>query len=550
MRILHCNINTSIVIYSFMIRHLKVFGTVSKTVPFLCMLLLVGTFYLPVMAQPTHNSLPRSTPEQQQVSSAAINAFLDAASQSKNEFHSFMLLRHGHVIAEGWWQPYAPDLKHTLYSVSKSFTATAIGLAVSEKKLSVNDKVISFFEDQLPDTVSAFLEALTVKDLLTMSVGHATDPTGQIIRSDEDWVKAFLRTPIAYQPGSQFLYNSMATFMLSAIIQKVTGEKLVDYLNTRLFQPLRITDLDWELNPQGINSGGWGLRLRTEDMAKFGQLFLQKGRWQGQQIVPQEWVEEASAFKIKNAPDTALELKANSDWAQGYCYQMWRCRNNAYRADGAFGQYIIVMPEQDAVLAITSETADMQSIQNLVWQYLLPALQNQQAITNAADAGLKRRVTQLTIPLPAHKTSTTSKRISGKTYTMQPNEAGIEKLRFEWNPKMDARLIIQYATVTDTLLLGANQWLSSVSRRTRGLPSLTGTTAPPGPDGLITKTAAAYTWQDDQHMEIRLRYLESPHSEQMHVAFKGKTVSVKIDSSIKGLFPGANDKNPVLTGFY
>lgn len=533
-----------------MIRHWKVFGTVSKTVPFLCMLLLVGNVYLPVFAQPARNSLPRSTPEQQKVSSAAISSFLDAAAQSKNEFHSFMLLKHGHVIAEGWWRPYAPDLKHTLYSVSKSFTATAIGLAVSEKKLTVNDKVVSFFKDQLPDTVSAFLEALTVKDLLTMSVGHATDPTGQIIRSDEDWVKAFLRTPIAHQPGSQFLYNSMATFMLSAIIEKVTGEKLVDYLNTRLFQPLGITDFDWESNPQGINSGGWGLRLRTEDMARFGQLFLQKGKWQGRQILPEDWVEEASSFKIKNAHDTAVYLKANSDWAQGYCYQMWRCRNNAYRADGAFGQYIIVMPDQDAVLAITSETADMQSIQNLVWHHLLPALQNQQVITNSADAGLKKRTTQLTIPLPVFKTSNTSKKITGKSYTMQSNEAGIEKLRFEWNTRRDARLIIQYATVTDTLLLGANKWVSSVSRRTHGLPSLTGTMPPPGPNGLITKTSAAYTWNDDQQMEIRLRYPESPHSEQWHVEFKGKAVSLKINSSIKGMFPGGNDKNPVITGNY
>ena len=239
-----------------------------------------------VISQP----LPRSTPEAEGVSSKGIIDFLDAIDNSKHEMHSIMILRHGVVIAEGWWSPYRPELKHTLYSLSKSFTSTAIGFAVAEKKITVNDKVISFFPDKLPQTVSENLAQLTIKDLLSMSAGQAPDPSFAIAPSD-DWIKTFFSIPIQNKPGSVFLYNSMATYMLSAIVQKVTGQKIIDYLKPRLFAPLGIEGPDWENDPTGINVGGWGLRVRTEDIAKFAQLYLQKGKWNGKQIIPAAWVE-------------------------------------------------------------------------------------------------------------------------------------------------------------------------------------------------------------------------------------------------------------------
>ena len=188
-------------------------------------------------------------------------------------------------------------------------------------------------------------------------------------------MKKFLSIPIINEPGSKFLYNSLATYMLSAIVQKVTGEKVVDYLTPRLFEPLGIQGMDWEVDPMGINTGGWGLRVKTEDLAKFGQLYLQKGMWNGKQIIPADWIEEATTAKIMQDPDAPQSRKDSSDWLQGYCYQFWRCRNNAYRGDGAYGQFIIVMPEKDAVVAITAETSDMQDEINLVWKFLLPAFE-------------------------------------------------------------------------------------------------------------------------------------------------------------------------------
>ena len=166
--------------------------------------------------------------------------------------------------------------------------------------------------------------------------------------------------------------------MLSAIVQTVTGQKILDYLQPRLFEPLGIQGETWETCPRGINVGGWGLSIQTEGLAKFGQLYLQKGAWQGRQLLPAQWVEEATTFKIQQ-PLPAKPSRPNdqNDWLQGYCYQFWRCRHNAFRGDGAFGQFMIVMPEQDAVVAITAEVSDMQGELDLVWQHLLPAMKQQ-----------------------------------------------------------------------------------------------------------------------------------------------------------------------------
>src|SRR5579872_1604676 len=344
------------------------------------------------------DALPRGVPEKEGVPSTAIMDFINAANHSNTEFHSFMFLRHGKVIAEGWWNPYGADLKHALYSTSKSFTAAAIGFALAEKRLKLTDKVVSFFPNELPDPIPPYLSELTVKDVLIMSDGMDPDPSGKV-STDTNWVRAFLRIPIVNEPGKKFLYNSAGTYMLSAIVTKVTGQKVLDYLRPRLFEPLGIYGPDWETSPQGANTGGWGLRLRTEDMAKFGQLYLNGGTWKGKRILPKEWVKEATTAQILQDPSAPPSKRDSSDWLQGYCYQMWRCRNNGVRADGAFGQFIIMLPDEDAVIAIQAETPDMQEEINLVWQYLLPAMHPGTLPPDAnADAGLKHQLAALTLP--------------------------------------------------------------------------------------------------------------------------------------------------------
>ena len=312
--------------------------------------------------------LPRSTPESQGVASSAVHGFLEAVEAGGFALHSLMLLRHGNVLAEGWWEPYRADLPHILFSLSKSFAATGAGLAIAEGRLSLDDSVLSFFPEEAPAEPSDNLRAMRVRHLLSMATGNDADTTGSLSRlGGDNWARGFLACPVEHAPGTHFVYNSGATYMVSAIVQKVTGERLLDYLTPRLLEPLGIEGATWDTCPRGIDIGGWGLKVRTEDIARFGQLYLQRGMWNGSRLLTEEWVEQATGFQVANGDN--LE----SDWNQGYGFQFWRCRHWAYRGDGAFGQYCVVLPEQDAVVAITSGLKDMQAVLNLVWAHLLPA---------------------------------------------------------------------------------------------------------------------------------------------------------------------------------
>lgn len=323
-------------------------------------------------------SIPRV--EASQTLNTAFDNYLAAVAAAGQDLHSIMIVKDGKVVKEQWLSEGAPDKLHILNSVSKTFTATAVGFAIAEGKLSLSDKLVDIFPDKLPAEVSDNLKKVEVRHLLTMSAGHDTEPSRRSMPEGADWVEAFLAHPFVHEPGTFFWYNSMGTYMLSAIVQKVTGEKVIDYLTPRLFEPLAIEGAMWQESPQGINTGGWGLYLKTEDLAKMGQLILQGGKWNGQQLISSEWIAEATTKHIDCRPagmrPEQITFKAeDSDWLQGYCYQMWRCRHGAVRADGANGQYIIVLPEQNAVIAMTANISDMQGEINLVWEHLLPALQ-------------------------------------------------------------------------------------------------------------------------------------------------------------------------------
>ena len=313
---------------------------------------------------------------------ATMDSFFQEAAADSMDIHNVMIVKDGSVIYSRWQSQGVDSVPHVLHSVSKTFTATAVGLAIAEGKMALTDKVIDYFPDKVPAEASNNLKAMTVRDLLTMTCGHDVESSFRNGNAGQDWVKAFLAHPVVHKPGTFYLYNSLGTYMLSAIVQQVTGEKVVDYLTPRLFEPLHIDKPYWEESPQGINCGGWGLYLKTEDLAKMGQLLLQKGKWNGSQLIPEEWVAEMSKKQVESInPGTRIEqaaergmTKETSDWMQGYGYQMWRCRPGCFRADGARGQYIIVVPDKNAVIAITSDVQDLQGELNLVWKHILPAL--------------------------------------------------------------------------------------------------------------------------------------------------------------------------------
>ncbi|WP_194776232.1 ChbG/HpnK family deacetylase [Pararhodonellum marinum] len=327
-------------------------------------------------------ALPRSDPEKERINPQAISAYLQAVQSNEQDLHSLMILRNGKVVFEEWFGDHAANKTHVMYSVSKTFTSTAIGFAIQEGILNVSDKVISFFPDKLPDEISPNLQALEVRHLLTMTVGHDVDPTSVLRESDDlNWVEAFLAFPVEHEPGTTFMYNSLATYLLSAILTKVSGEPLLDYLQPRLFRPLGIVGATWDKSPQGIHIGGWGLKVKTEDMAKLGLFYLQKGQWNGKQLLSESWFDEATAAQVSSLPagvkEENLKVDAkNSDWMQGYGYQLWQSRHNSYRADGLNGQFILILPEKNAVIVTTANISDMQAELNLIWEHLLPGLEN------------------------------------------------------------------------------------------------------------------------------------------------------------------------------
>ncbi|MCR2821187.1 serine hydrolase domain-containing protein [Lederbergia panacisoli] len=368
--------------------------------------------------------LPRCKPEEQHVSSKSIFNFIKAIESEKLEVHSFIYLKNGHVIAEGTWSPYLKEQPHILNSLSKNFTSTAIGLAVGEGKLSVEDTVLSFFPEYMTEEIEENMKNLKVYHLLTMTTGHDQD-TSPFFKKSDDWVKEFLDVRIVHAPGTHFVYNTGATYMLSAIITKVTGMNLIDYLTPRLFEPLGMGKITTTSCPKGIHYGGIGMKATIEDIAKFGLLYLQKGCWEGQQIIPEYWVEEATRKQVHTWGD-------ENDDALGYGYQFWCCPHGAYRGGGAFGQYCVVSPEQNAVVATTSGTMDMAKILNLIWSHLLPGiLESPDRYQTCLDNKLSSLYYE-----PSSSSLSESPYInnwSGKCFDVQPNEAGITTFSFDFS---------------------------------------------------------------------------------------------------------------------
>lgn len=414
------------------------------------LLLLVPILLLPCEA----TELKTGSPEAAGVSSLAILEFIDAVERDVNDLHSFVLVRHGKVISEGWWAPYEKESPHMLYSLSKSFTSTAIGMAIDEGLLSLDDKVISFFPNRVPGDASQNLTDMRIRDLLCMGTGNHNDTLRPMQNGTApDWIKVFLKQPVEHEPGTHFRYNTGATYMLSAILQDVTGKRLLEYLTPRLFDPLGIENPTWETSAQGIDTGGYGLKVKTRDIAKLGQLYLQKGRWNGKRLLSEAWVAAASSKQISNGDNP------NSDWKQGYGFQFWLCRHNAYRGDGAFGQYCVVMPDQDAVLAITSGLGNMQQVLNIAWKHLLPAMKNEALVPAQEDkTSLDEKVRSLQLQtVKGDVASPADAGVLGKVYQFKEDDKGLKSASLH-QEKTNTFIMISNAHGEQRIDCGFGQW--------------------------------------------------------------------------------------------
>lgn len=290
----------------------------------------------------------RATPESQGISSDLFAALLRELDASKDtDMHHFMALRHGKVICECNFAPYPKGMWHITHSMCKSITGMAIGMLIEEEKLKLDENIYDIFPDHINAFSKIFRPVITVENLLTMTSGVTFNESG--IVSGNDWLGSFLNASVNGKPGTEFQYNSLNTYVLSAIVTKRTGETLTEYLTPRLFEPLGITKYYWETCPKGITKGGWGLFLCAEDMAKLGQLYLQKGKWNGQQLVSEYWIEISTARHLKTQNDT-----------YGYGYQLWmEQRPGSFEYNGMLGQNVIIYPDMDMVLVTNAGNKEM-----------------------------------------------------------------------------------------------------------------------------------------------------------------------------------------------
>jgi CubicO group peptidase (beta-lactamase class C family) len=497
------------------------------------------------------NSLPRSSPESQGVSSSEILNFLSEAEKRNAGLHSVMVIRHGSVVAEGWWAPYQADIKHGLYSLSKNITATAIGFAVQEGKLSLDDKVISFFPGDLPAVVDENLAAMTVRDLLTMSGGHGSDTLYPLLQTKEGtWARTFLSIPLKYKPGTHFVYNSGSTYMLSAIITKVSGQPMLEYLKPRLFAPLGIEGADWDSDPQGINFGAAGLRLRTEDIARFSQLYLQKGLWKGKRILSGQWIADATAFQIANNDNGAPAKKDDDDIKQGYGYHFWLSRpvaQGAYRSEGAFCQFGIVMPKQDAVIVITAEGVSARRVMDLCWDILLPAMKEGILPKNkSAEKELKDKLKSLKLIPPKGKSeSPTMAVVSGKAYKIEKNTRNVESISFRFE-KESTVFTLRDDKGEYRIKCGMGEWISGETN-IPGSPTNLFVVGIPLPQS-TWKISACGTWTDDNTFVMTWRFPESPHFDIVTCKFDKEKLQIVYANSITRILKQYKDPRPVLEG--
>jgi CubicO group peptidase (beta-lactamase class C family) len=415
--------------------------------------------------------LPRSTPAEQGVDARGIDAFVAAlAPEPDVELHSLMVLRHGHLVASRWWEPYGPDRAHLLYSLSKSFTSTALGFAVAEGLVDLDAPVLSYFPAWDSRVTGERSRATRVRDVAAMASGHDEDMLEPALRAGEgDMALGLLLLPPVHEPGSYFAYNQPCTNTVAAIVREVSGGSLLDFLRPRLFEPLGISTYGWNSDPAGREQGFSGLHVTTSAIAKLGQLYLAGGVWQGSRLLPSSWVEEATRSHVPTGEG------GGSDWEQGYGFQFWRSRHG-YRGDGAYGQYMVVLPEADAVVAITSQSPAMHLVLDALWEHLLPALTSSSGPAGPWTPG------SAALPLPAGDGPTGD--VPSGTFTSRAD------------PIRTVRLTPYEISLSDDG------------------PEVTARLGPPGAWSVDGPIATAHAWRGDRLL-VDVIFVETPH--RLHV---------------------------------
>lgn len=481
---------------------------------------------------------PRTTPESVGIPSASIEWLLDRLEEGWTEPHGLMIMRHGKVCAEGWWAPYASGIRHGLQSHTKTYAATAVGIAYTEGLLKLTDRIVDIFPDEIPENPSENLKKLTVRDVLCMGCGMDTMP-----RPSKDWIREFLATPVNHVPGTTFMYNSTGSTFLGAIVRKLTGLGLHDYLKPRLFDKIGIDaeNLRWITMPDGMEIGGGGLFATTEDNLRLMKLYADGGVWEGERILAEDYVKLATSKQNDSATERAVNPPAEDNFV-GYGFQIWMCRpKGVYRADGAMGQFTIVFPERDMLLAITENASGStggampQKALDTIWEWLdsLPGPETEILPEDPeASAHLARRMQMLALPAPLRSPeSPLQEKINGSTYAVTDGyfalaDAGMVRfMSGEDRPGGAKALSLTFAENACTLTClvdGKPQSLTAAMDGTRLRNEL---------PGMPSIALCSGCWEADNVFRLRLRMVETCNETSITFTFSGDQAQVETCSN-------------------
>ena len=471
--------------------------------------------------------------------------------EGSTEMHGIMIMRHGKVCAEGWWTPYAPGLRHGLQSLTKTYAATAVGIAYTEGVVKLTDRIIDIFTEEAPDNPSENLNKLTVRDVLCMGCGMDTMP-----RPSKEWIRDFLAIPVNHVPGTTYMYNSMGSTLLGAIIRKLTGEGLHEYLTPRLFDKIGIDadNLLWIHMPDGMEIGGGGLYATTEDNLRLMKLYADGGEWGGERILAEEYVQYATTVQNFSASE-AQNNPAATDNFVGYGFQIWMCKpKGVYRADGAMGQFAIVCPDLDMIISI-NETAQgahwAQHTLDVIWEFLEEVKGGDGQQENKKDIEkFRRRMAALALPAPIYAPhSPTVQKINKREYVMESGSFGFEDaigaMMSGKKPSDGIRSFtfsFQYDSCDFDFVQDDQTYCVSIATDGTRLLNIVNLESSP-----TTKLLLNGSWTGANTFSVTSRWVETCFEKRIDFTFSGDTVHISTVNTVGGFGPfGQMEGKPVI----
>ncbi len=467
--------------------------------------------------------LPFALPEEQGVPSQALLHLLDQL-DAMDQLHGLILQRHGKILLQASWKPYDGRTPHHLFSLSKSFVSCAIGFALQEGRLRLEQTLAEFFPREASQPgVSPLAGQVTLRNLLTMRGGQENCHLGPFLfhPTEQSLVERYLQAPMVTPGGQSFVYNSGSTYMLSAVLQKVTGQTVAEYLQPRLFAPLGIRPPHWQKCSQGICLGGWGLYLPLEELNRFTQLLASGGQWEGKQILPADYLREATSFQSENAAN------CRRDWDCGYGYQFWRCSHpGAFRGDGAYGQYSLVIPDHQLAITTHAGMAEMGRILIALWDDFLPALQNAPLPPDPQGCqALAERLARLEIPRPQ---GSYHGDVPGGRYRLEENPLGFQEVSCQFQAN-GGRLTLLRQGRSFPLEFRYGDWSRCQA------PGLYDVHTPLG--GEVALSAA---WESPAVLLLHMAFLNEPTLAKFRLVFQEDRLDITRDFNLWFLY-GAED---------